>query len=207
MNVEEDFSRLPFNACFVDSKCRNLQRILREIPDYEDMSVVRKHWGDDWKLDPFFIQSEDAEDMILLEPEILEVLSDSELLSFIDVEMQHIECYENTSWLIIAIMILTPVAIINTIMTMSIRTYSNFVRALGLSLALVTLTLILGIIYLRRRRSVTLLKRNIDLVSAQESETFLSAMRKLVTLPRLLRSQEYRERLQYIERTLSGVES
>ena len=191
MNDKEDFSGLAFNAPFFDKRCEELGKVLRENPEFAGYRVIRQHWGNDWKLDPFFIQNEDEENLIFLEPEIVDTLSDSEFLSYIDVEIKHIESFEGTFWLLMAILVLTPVAIINSIMVLLTFANLEIIRAVSVTLAL---------------DNTMSKKRHIDLVEARKNSAFLSGLRKLVLLPNLERGKDYRKRLKYIEDIL-GVDS
>ncbi|MGY5871919.1 MAG: hypothetical protein RTV72_06730 [Candidatus Thorarchaeota archaeon] len=206
MNDKEDFSGLAFNAPFFDKRCEELGKVLRENPEFAGYRVIRQHWGNDWKLDPFFIQNEDEENLIFLEPEIVDTLSDSEFLSYIDVEIKHIESFEGTFWLLMAILVLTPVAIINSIMVLLTFANLEIIRAVSVTLALDLITLISAIAYYRKRNNTMSKKRHIDLVEARKNSAFLSGLRKLVLLPNLERGKDYRKRLKYIEDIL-GVDS
>lgn len=206
MNEEEDFSDLPFDTYFVDKRCKELEKVMRENPEFTGYEVIRKSWGKDWKLDPFFIQNEDGENLIFLEPEIVDALSDSEFRAYIDVQIKHIGCYEETFWFLIATLVLTPAIILSPIMALFL--FPNIdIRVVGISLILYPIFLIPGIIYYRKRNRMISKKRHIDLVEAQENSMFLSALRKLVSIPNLDYGTEYRMRLQYIEDTLEGVNS
>lgn len=207
MNEEEQFSGVAYGEYFIDEKCRELERALGENPEFSEYRLKRQHWGKDWKLDPYFVQDEDEDNLIIMEPEIVDALSDSEFLSFVDAEMKYIERSESTSWLFMVILVLIPVAIINSIATIIYFSSLVVIRAASVTLALDLITYILGTIYYRKRKRMISIRRHIDLIEARENQVFISALQKLVLIPNLERNKEYMKRLQYIEDALGRVSS
>ena len=207
MNEEEEFTGLAYDEYFTDRKCKELERAMRENPEFNEYRLKRQHWGEDWKLDPYFVQDEDEDNLIIMEPDIVEALSDSEFLSFVDAEMKYIESSESTVWHPMALLVLIPVAIINSIGVIIYFLSLDIIRAAGPMLALDLITFILGTIYYRKRKRMISTRRHIDLIEARENSMFVSALQKLVSIPNLERSKEYMMRLQYIENTLGRVSS
>ncbi|MHA2080850.1 MAG: hypothetical protein ACXAB0_15840 [Candidatus Thorarchaeota archaeon] len=199
MNEEEKFSGLAYDEYFTDRKCKELEKAMRENPEFSEYRLKRQHWGEDWKLDPYFVQDEDEANLIFMEPEIVDALSDSEFLSFVDAEMKYMESSESTVWHPIALLALIPVALINSIGVIIYFSSLDVIRAVGPLLALDLITFILGTIYYRKRKRMISTRRHIDLIEARENPMFVSALQKLVSIPNLERSKEYRNRLQYIE--------
>lgn len=199
MNEEEEFSGLAYDEYFTDRKCKELERAMRENAEFGEYRLKRQHWGEDWKLDPYFVQDEDEANLIFMEPEIVDALSDSEFLSFVDAEMKNIESSESTVWHPIALLILIFVAIINLMGVIVYFSSLDVIRAVSPLLALDPFAFILGTIYYRKRKRMTSTRRHIDLIEARENSMFVSALQKLVSIPNLERSKEYRNRLQYIE--------
>ena len=205
MNEEVDFSAIETNEYFVDKKCKELCSLLEKNPEFSEYIVKRIRWSKDWRFDPYIIQDGDEDDLFFLEPEIVDTLSDSELLSFIGVEMKYIDSVQVGFGLTIAVFILIPAAILNSIF--SLFRFSNL---LGTAVALLLLdvpVLLLGIFYYRKRNRMIEERRQIDLTEAKENSAFISALQKLVTIPDLDRVMEFKRRLRYIERTLEGVTS
>ena len=184
---------------FTDRKCKELERAMRENPEFSEYRLKRQHWGEDWKLDPYFVQDEDEANLIFMEPEIVDALSDSEFLSFVDVEMKYIESSESTIWHPIALLALIPVALINLMGVLIYFSSLDVIRAVSPMLVLDIITFILGTIYYRKRERMISTRRHIDLIEARENPMFVSALQKLVSIPNLEGSKEYRNRLQYIE--------
>lgn len=208
MNEDETFSGLAYDEYFTDRKCKELERAMRENPEFSEYRLKRQHWGEDWKLDPYFVQDEDEANLIFMEPEIVDALSDSEFLSFVDAEMKYTESSESSVWHPIVLLgLLYFVTIINSIGVIIYFSSLDVIRAVGLTLVLDLITFILGTIYYRKRKRMISTRRHIDLIEARENPMFVSALQKLVSIPNLERSKEYRNRLQYIEATLEGVSS
>ena len=197
---EEDFSGLVYDEYFTDRKCKELERVMRENPDFSDYRLKRQHWGEDCKLDPYFIQDEDGANLIFMKPEIVDALSDSEFLSFVDAEMKYTESSESSVWHpIILLGLLYFVTIINSMGVIIYFSSLDVIRAVGPMLVLDLITFILGTIYYRKRKRMISTRRHIDLIEARENSMFVPALQKLVSIPNLERSKEYRNRLQYIE--------
>ena len=200
MNEDKTFSSLAYDEYFTDRKCKELERVMRENPEFGGYRLKRQHWGEDWKLDPYFVQDEDEANLIFMEPEIVDALSDSEFLSFVNAEMKYLESSESTVWHPIALLGLIPiVAIFNLIGLIGYFSSLDVIRAAGPMLTLDLITFILGTIYYRKRKRMISTRRHIDLIEARENPMFVSALQKLVSIPNLERSKEYRNRLQYIE--------
>ena len=115
MNEQEEFSGLAYDEYFIDRKCKELERAMRENPEFSEYRLKRQHWGEDWKLDPYFVQDEDEDNLIVMESETVEALSDSEFLSFVDAEMKYLESSESTVWHPIALLVLIFVAMMAAI--------------------------------------------------------------------------------------------
>lgn len=205
MNEEEEFSGLAYDEYFTDRKCKELERALRENPEFSEYRLKRQHWGKDWKLDPYFVQDENEGNLIIMEPEIVEALSDSEFLSFVDAEMKYIESSESTVWYPIASFALIPVAIINSMGVIIYFSSLDVIRAVGPMLVLDLITFILAAIYYRKRKRMISTRHHIDLIEARVNPMFISALQRLVSIPNLERNKEYMKRLQYIEDTLGRV--
>jgi hypothetical protein len=200
MNEDETFSGLAYDEYFTDRKCKELERAMRENPEFSEYRLKRQHWGEDWKLDPYFVQDEDEANLIFMEPEIVDGLSDSEFLSFVDTEMKDTESSESSVWHPIVLLgLLYFVTIINSIGVIIYFSSLDVIRAVGPMLVLDLITFILGTIYYRKRKRMISTRRHIDLIEARENPMFVSALQKLVSIPNLERSKEYRNRLQYIE--------
>ena len=200
MNEDETFSGLAYDEYFTDRKCKELERAMRENPEFSEYRLKRQHWGEDWKLDPYFVQDEDKANLIFMEPEIVDALSDSEFLSFVAAEMKYTEISESFVWHPIVLLgLLYFATIINSIGVIIYFSSLDVIRAVGPMLVLNLITFILGTSYYGKRKRMISTRRHIDLIAARENPMFVSALQKLVSIPNLERSKEYRNRLQYIE--------
>lgn len=200
MNEDETFSGLAYDEYFTDRKCKELERAMRENPEFSEYRLKRQHWGEDWKLDPYFVQDEDEANLIIMEPEIVDALSDSEFLSFVNAEMKYTESSESFVWHPIVLLgLLYFVTLINSMGVIIYFSSLDVIRAVGPMLVLDLITFIFGTIYYRKRKRMISTKRHIDLIEARENPMFVSALQKIVSIPNLERSKEYRNRLQYIE--------
>ena len=201
-----DTSDLDDFEYYKDKRCDEIRELLGENPEYAEYQVVRQHWGSDWKLDPYIIQDEDKVDLIILAPEEVNALSDSELRAYVSVEMKRLDCSEGYVFFLLATTVLTPVAIINSIGVMI--TYSSLepIGALVTTLALVLFSILSGAMYYTRRKNMMTNRRQVDLQVAGENPVFLSALRKLAALSSTdeWHGEDYGKRLQYTEEALSG---
>jgi hypothetical protein len=200
MNEDETFSGLAYDEYFTDRKCKELEKAMRENPEFSEYRMKRQHWEEDWKLDPYFVQDEDEANLIFMEPEIVDALSDSEFLSFVNAEMKYTESSESSVWhprVLLGLII--PVAYINIIGVMIYFSSLDVIRAVVPMLVLDLITFILCTIYYRKRKRMISTRRRIDLIEARENPMFVSALQKLASIPNLERIKEYRNRLQYIE--------
>ena len=208
MNEDETFSGLAYDEYFTDRKCKELERAMRENPEFSEYRLKRQHWGEDWKLDPYFVQDEDEANLIIMEPEIVDALSDSEFLSFVNAEMKYTESSESFVWHPIVLLgLLYFVTLINSMGVIIYFSSLDVIRAVGPMLVLALITFIFGTIYYRKRKRMISTKRHIDLIEARENPMFVSALQKIVSIPNLERSKEYRNRLQYIEESFGKSSS
>jgi hypothetical protein len=117
--------------------------------------------------------------------------------------MKYTEISESTVWprmALLALLGLIPfVALMNIIGLIIYYSSLDLIRAAGPLLPLDLITFILGTIYYWKRKRMISTRRHIDLIEARENPMLVSALQKLVSIPNLERSKEYRNRLQYIE--------
>jgi len=198
---------LGINGYYIDKKCDEIKAILKKNPEYADYNVGRQHWGDDWDLDPYVIQDESKAELMILAPDEVNALDDSELLAYIDVQMKRLDCSENYALFLLATLVLTPVAAINSLMVIAYQSTIDITRALATTFVLVFLTLLSGVMYYTRRKTMRTNRRQIDLEVAGENSIFLSALQKLAALSdnSEWKDQENRKRLQYIENRLESM--
>ncbi len=199
MNNEEDFSGIAFDKYFIDEKCKEIERVLRENPEFAGYGVKRRHWANDWEFDPFFVQNEDGDNLVFLEPEIFDALTHSEFLSFINVKKKRIDSSEDTFWLFIAIILLMSSAVLSPILTLILSPNIEVIGVIVITLPLYLVIFSLGTIYYRKRNRMISKMHQIDLTEAQKNPEFVSALQKLVSIPILDEHREYRRRLKYIE--------
>ncbi|MDH4214232.1 MAG: hypothetical protein OEV85_09955 [Candidatus Thorarchaeota archaeon] len=116
MRGETSISDLRANGFYIDEKCDEINEVLRKNPEYAEYEVRRQHIGDDWTLDPYIIQDEGKAELMLLAPEEVNTLNDSELLAYIDVQMKRLDCSENYALFLLATLVLAPTSAINSLM-------------------------------------------------------------------------------------------
>jgi len=126
----------------------------------------------------------------------IKTLSETEILSYIDVQIRR----ERHSYLESAFVFVLILAIFGTIFAMFAIWMSLISLPSGIVLLLST------ILFYRKRNRVILEKHQIDVAAARENTAFLSAIRKLASLTgeEVWMLDEFKDRLQYIEDTLSG---
>jgi hypothetical protein len=205
MNEEEDYSSAEFDEYFVDKRCKELGSLLEKNHEFSGYGVKRRRWSKDWRFDPYFIQNHDGDNLFFLETEVVDTLSDSELLSFIGVEMKRIDSVQVSFGLTIAVFILIPAAVLTSIS--SLFQFSNLIGTAVVLLLFDVPFLLLGIFYYWKRNRMIMEQRQIDINEAKENSVFISALQKLVSIPDFDRIMEFKRRLRYIERCLEGVTS
>jgi hypothetical protein len=209
MRVEVEVSDLAEGTYFIDERCGAVEAVLRKGQRYGECVVKRQHFGGDHELDPFVIQDFEGRDLTLLDTWAFDALDDSELLSFVDVQI----CREGFSherslmFLVLCVILVGPSAAVFSIMALFISPTST--SPILSSIAVVTSLLVLISVanYYKRRRDAASKKRHIDLVAARESLSFLDALRKLASLPQIDEGERegYLRRLKNIEDELHGV--
>ena len=203
MRVEVEVSDLVEGVYYIDKKCENLEKIVRRNPVFAKCVVKRQSFGGDWKLDPFVIQDTKGNDLVSLQTCEVDELNESELQSFIDVQVSREQNGSSGSGLLF-LMILIVVG--PSAGVFSIATLSGWLTPYSIAIALSSDTIVLFSIarfYLKRRKTQSK-KRHIDLVAARENSSFLSAMRKLASSSEVHDwiGNEYIDRLHYIEDNL-----
>ena len=119
----------------------------------------------------------------------IKTLSETEILSYIDVQIRR----ERHSYLESAFVFVLIFAMFAIWMSL-------------ISLPSGIVLLLSTILFYRKRNRVILEKHQIDVAAARENTAFLSAIRKLASLTgeEVWMLDEFKDRLQYIEDTLSG---
>ena len=201
METKVDVSNLGVSDYYIDERSKRLEKLLRSDTRFREYRVRRQHWKRNREDDPFVIQNDEEFDLIILETVEVNTLSDSEFLSYIDVEMKRLECSENTTLFLLATIALMPFAIIFSAMIIIDFSYLNIVRIMILSFAIILLTIFSTTMYLSKRRVMMSGQREVDLKAARDDVMFLSALRKLADIPANdeLKTENYRKRLQDID--------
>lgn len=201
VNVEVNISDLDLYDYYIDERSKKLEKLLRNDTRFGYCRVKREHWGGDGDDDPFVIQDDEGFDLITLETLQVNTLSESELLSYIDVEIKHLECSENHIIFLLGIIVLLPVAVSSIVMMIIYNTNINLSLTFFLTSVVICFMLLFGVMYYTRRNTMIASRRQIDLKAAQEDSTFLSAIKKLATAPDTDEwdVSDYKRRLEYIE--------
>jgi hypothetical protein len=206
VRVEVDVSDLPEAAYFIDKRCEVLEDVLKKEPKYAECVVKRQHIAKEVESDPFVIENI-GESLIKLDTWEVDTLSDSELLSYIDVQMvTERYSYSGSALLFLMIVILLgPFAVVFSILEVVYPSspMSSIISAIAFPSDI--FILLSGIILYRKRKDTKSIKHHIDLVAARENLMFLSALRKLASLSNIdkWKRGEYMSRLEYIEGSLA----
>ncbi|MFW9839147.1 MAG: hypothetical protein ACFFE7_16650, partial [Candidatus Thorarchaeota archaeon] len=88
MKIEIDATDLKWGTYYKDDRCSEVERILQKIPRYSECEVKRQHYDDDFTYDPYILQDEGGEDILILEGWQIDALNASELISFVKVELR-----------------------------------------------------------------------------------------------------------------------
>ena len=102
VETKVDVSNLGVSDYYIDERSKRLEKLLRSDTRFREYRVRRQHWKRNREDDPFVIQNDEEFDLIILETVEVNTLSDSEFLSYIDVEMKRLECSENTTLFLLA---------------------------------------------------------------------------------------------------------
>ncbi|MFW9768845.1 MAG: hypothetical protein ACFFF9_11545 [Candidatus Thorarchaeota archaeon] len=212
LRVEVDVSDLTELAYYIDKRCNDFEKMLEANPKYAEYTVKRQHFGEDWQLDPYVIQNPQGEDLVYLEVWEMDTLSDSELVSYIEVQMNREKIDDSKGALpfAIGVICLLPSAIFFSIMEIISPSDQVISFPLGISLASVSVFLLLGGRFYKFRRDAMSKRHHIDVMAAKENLTFLHALRKLASSASNKESwkgDEYVKRLKHIEDEFSGVVS
>ena len=201
METKVDVSNLGVSDYYIDERSKKLEKLLRSDTRFREYRVRRQHWKRNREDDLFVIQDDEEFDLITLETLEVNTLSDSELLSYINVEMKRLECSENTTLFLLATMTLMPVAIILSAVTIIDFSNRNIVGKMIMDFVIILLTIFSAAMYLSKRRVMMTSQRKVDLIAAREDVMFLSALRKLADIPANdeLETENYRKRLQDID--------
>ena len=201
VETKVDVSNLGVSDYYIDERSKRLEKLLRSDTRFREYRVRRQHWKRNREDDLFVIQDDEEFDLITLETLEVNTLSDSELLSYINVEMKRLECSENTTLFLLATMTLMPVAIILSAVTIIDFSNRNIVGKMIMDFVIILLTIFSAAMYLSKRRVMMTSQRKVDLIAAREDVMFLSALRKLADIPANdeLETENYRKRLQDID--------
>ena len=206
MRVEVEVSDLVELIYYIDKKCGQVETVLKEDPKFAECVVKRQHFGDEWDLNPFVIQNSDGEDLATLDTWEVEALNAPELLSYTDVQINREQHdYAGRDFVFIIILCLFgPAAAFFSVF--SLISPLNLVNLMGAIISILVI-LFFGLRFYRTRQRVVGKKRQIDLLAARESPTFLNALRTLASLSNIedWKREEYASRLHIVESALAGV--
>jgi hypothetical protein len=195
---------------YIDERSEELEKKLKRESRFAECRVKRQHWGGNGEYDTFVIQDNEGKDLLSMDIWEIDALSDSELVSIIDVNKQldRLEYLAGTFLFMILSIILIPIATIFPIMTLINPSNPTNPISVAIGLLAISSLLLYAVRYFRKRNKIISEKQNIDLVAAQENSTFLAAMRRLASTiyKDEWRNKEYRKRLHFIEDAL-GIES
>ncbi|TFG99012.1 hypothetical protein E4H12_04220 [Candidatus Thorarchaeota archaeon] len=211
MRVEVDVSDLNELDYYIDQKCEELEEMLRKDTKFIEYRVKRQHWGGDGEFDTFVIQDTEGVDLVSLNTWEIETLSEDEICSYADVQIQRERhSYLESAFVFVLILVIFgTIGVISILLELAFSTGSVDTIPVLISLASGIVVLFSTILFYRKRARVIFEKHQIDVAAARENTAFLSALRKLASLTgeEVWMLDEFKDRLKYIEDTLEITSS
>lgn len=210
MKVEIDVSEVEYGGYYKDEKCREVEKLLRSDPQYAECEVKRARWEVKISDDPFYVLDNKGRDIITLDGWEVYALSDSELISYIDVQRMQNRVssrLELVAMSFIATGAFAPVSLILAVAFLYFGENGLFSVLANLTVLAGILLFVVGILYYSMRRRTSLLMKNVDLEAVRKDRSFLEMLRRLAETPGAdeRTRKELTKRVKYIEDALAGI--
>jgi hypothetical protein len=212
VKVEIDISEVEYGDYYKDEKCKEVERVLRSDPQYAECEVKRARWENKSNNDPFYVLDERGEDIITLDRWEVYALSDSELISYIDIQRTRNRVsnrLELVAMSFTATSAFAPVSLILAVAFLYFGEYGSFSVLANLTVLAGILLFVVGILYYSMRRRTSLLMKNMDLEAVRQDRSFLEMLRRLAETPEAdeYTRKELVKRVKHIEDALAGISS
>ncbi len=213
MRVDIDSSEVKYSGFYRDDKCKQLEEILSDDPNYRECIVEHQHFDDEnLDNDPYMVKNKEGKEILILEKWQIDALNPSELLSYIRVQLRRKQCVdlsERVAFYLLFASILWGSAFTGFEVIDYILSYPPIPYNLEMALASYPIMIVSGIIYYLKHRKSNSKKMEADLEAARSDSSFLSALRKLAAVPKseyeFVYNDEHIERLKYIETAMVGI--
>lgn len=212
MKVEIDTSELEYGDYYKDEKCKGVERVLRSDPQYAECEVKRARWEVKSSDDPFYVLDNKGGNIVILDGWEVYALSDSELISYIDVQCMRNRVssrLELVAMSFIATSAFVPVSLILAVAFLYFGENGLFSVLANLTVLAGILLFLVGILYYSMRRRTSLLMKNMDLEAVRKDRSFLEMLRRLAETPEAdeRTRKELTKRVKYTEDALAGISS
>ena len=198
MTVEIDPSDVKFDMYYKDQESQNLETTLRSNPGYAECQVKRIHWTDDGT-DPFVILDTREECIALLEVWEVKTLSESEIISYLEVKRARDRRLSDRDAALYGASIALGLA-------SGVFVFFLLFGGMGMELAFMIipifiLTPIVGIFGIRRYRETLTQKREVDIEATMRDPSFLSMLHRLTQASGIpeFRRKQLMKRIEIIE--------
>ena len=206
MSVEIDVADLPDLAYYKDEICQTVEEIFQNDTPFSEFAVKRKRYADDPKFDPIIVQDEKGKELVWLDEWEIDVLSESELLSYIRVQIERNKLSDDVEGIAALLLIASLVLFgIISMIFLPIAIYSTL-SPFGVYMILSPFCLVLmsGSIFLWRRRIRLSKMQVLDIEILRSDSTYIEAIRKLAGVSKTehVYNEEHEKRLADLESAL-----
>ena len=210
MKVEIDVSEVEYGDYYKDEKCKEVERVLRSDPQYAEYEVKRARWANKSNDDPFYVLDERGEDIITLDRWEVYALSDSELISYIDIQRARNRASDRLETVTMLFAAAVACAVTCPILAYVFLSFGD-VASVSVMMNLTVLACILlvfagGLDY-SMHRSTSLRMKSMDLEAVGKDSSFLEMLQRLAETPEADEHtrNELLKRVKHIEDTLAGI--
>ena len=211
MKVEIDVSEVEWGTWYKDEKCKEVERVLRNDPQYAEYEVRRTRWEDESK-DPFYVLDEKEEEIIMLERWEVYALSGSEFISYIDVQRWRNQV-SNRMGFVYMLLLLPVLFAVGFAAVGGLFFYSGEQGSYSVLIDLIVICSVLSLFtvpldYLLYRY-IESRKKNMDLKAVEKDPSFLNALRRVAKAAEAdkYRTKEFVKRVKQLEDAVAGISS
>ncbi|MFX1578930.1 MAG: hypothetical protein ACFFBJ_04730 [Promethearchaeota archaeon] len=206
MKVEIDVSEVEYGLYYRDQKCKELEKILQNDLKYAECEVKRVQWGNA-DTNPFDVLDENEDSIVLLETWEVNILSPSDLLSYIEVKQKIDRPLSDADAMLYGAF---GALCLTVVVLLALMVFYGAISGLEfLTIPVFILTPILGILSIRTYRKSIHERRSADLEATKKDSSFIEILRELAQAPEIDESNRRKimKRIETLEREVMGIES
>lgn len=206
MSFDLDISDIPFNSFYGDEKCKKLERILRQEPEFAEYKAKRYRTEDNPTQDSYVIinEGEKEEYMMWMNEWEVDALDDSEMLSYVSVTIKTSRKPNPVENWMIAAALFAAFFFSSILLYYIVPEFQTYSFYSVLSLTSFLLMVIFGVLTYSKSKSHARQIKDIYIELMQQHPLFLQAVRRFASLTNITDSKraEYEERLDKLEQML-----